>query len=96
MSGPGTIDRVAAEVRPGGKIKGRSRREMGVAFTLRATLLMTLMPEADAPAVMAALLGDLPGVPWKRPWLRRSLLDRKSMFEITKSVSHAPSRAKRL
>ena len=67
MAGPGTIDRVAAGVRPRGRIKGRSRREMSVAFTLRATLLMTLMPEADARQVMAAVLGDLLGVPWRRP-----------------------------
>lgn len=67
MAGPGTVDRVAAGVRLTGKVKGRKRREMSVAFTLRATLLMTLIPQADARAVMAALLGDLLGVPWKRP-----------------------------
>jgi hypothetical protein len=67
MVGPGTIDRIAAGVRPTGKIKGTGRREMSVAFTLRATLLMTLMPEAGYRQVMATLLGDLLGVPWKRP-----------------------------
>ena len=67
MVGPGTIDRIAAGVRPTGKVKGTGRREMSVGFALRATLLMTLMPEADARAVMATLLGDLLGVPWKRP-----------------------------
>jgi hypothetical protein len=67
MSGPGTIDRVAAGVRPGGKVKGTGRREMSVAFTLRATLLMTLLPEAGYRDVMATLLGDLLAVPWKRP-----------------------------
>jgi hypothetical protein len=66
MAGPGTIDRIAAGVRPGGKIKGGKRREMSVAFALRATLLMTLMPQANARTVMATLLGDLLGVPWKR------------------------------
>ena len=64
--GPGTIDRIAAEVRPGGKVKGTARREMSVACTLRAVLLMTLMPEADHREVLTALLGDLVGVPWRR------------------------------
>jgi hypothetical protein len=67
MVGPGTIDRIAAGVRPTGKIKGTGRRELSVAFTLRATLLMTLMPQADTRTVMATVLGDLLGVPWKRP-----------------------------
>jgi len=64
--GPDTIERVAAGVRLTGKIKGRSRREMSIAFTIRATLLMTLMPDADARQVMATLLGDLLAVPWRR------------------------------
>jgi hypothetical protein len=68
MTGPDTIDRIAAGVRPEGKIKGTGRREMSVAFTLRATLLMTLLPEAGYRAVMATLLGDLLQVPWKRPY----------------------------
>jgi hypothetical protein len=67
MSGPGTIERVAAGFRPGGKVKNNGRREMSVAFTLRATLLMTLLPGASYREVMATLLGDLLGVPWKRP-----------------------------
>jgi hypothetical protein len=64
--GPGTIDRIAAEVRPGGKVKGTARREMSVACTLRAVLLMTLMPDADAREVLSTLWGDLVGVPWRR------------------------------
>jgi len=64
--GPGAIERVAAGVRPAGKIKGKARREMSVAFTIRAVLLMTLMPDADARRVLATLLGDLIGVPWQR------------------------------
>ncbi len=40
---PGTIDRVAAEVRPRGKIKGTARRSMTMAATLRASLQMTLV-----------------------------------------------------
>jgi hypothetical protein len=64
--GPGTIDRVAARVRPTGKVKAR-RREMSVAFVIRAVLLMTLMPDADAREVMTVLFGDLSEVPWRRP-----------------------------
>ena len=64
--GPGTIDRIAAGVRPTGKIKAVARREMSVAFTIRAVLLMTLMPDADAREVLTTLLGDLPAVPWRR------------------------------
>jgi hypothetical protein len=64
--GPGTIDRIAAGVRPGGKVKGTARREMSVACTLRAVLLMTLMPDADAREVLSTLLGELVGVPWRR------------------------------
>jgi hypothetical protein len=64
--GPGTIDRIAAGVRLGGKVKGCARREMSVACTLRAVLLMTLMPEADHREVLTVLLGDLVDVPWRR------------------------------
>jgi hypothetical protein len=65
--GPGMIERVAADVRlGGGKVKARARREMSVAFTIRAVLLMTLMPEADYREVLATLLGDLLLVPWRR------------------------------
>jgi hypothetical protein len=66
VCGPGTIERVAAGVRLTGKVKGRARREMSVAFTIRAALLMTLMPDADAREVMGTLLGDLLVVPWRR------------------------------
>jgi Transposase DDE domain len=64
--GPGTIDRVAARVRPTGKGKARRRREMSVAFVIRAVLLMTLIPDADAREVMTVLFGDLLEVPWRR------------------------------
>jgi hypothetical protein len=66
VCGPGTIERIAAGVRLTGKIKAKARREMSTAFTIRATLLMTLMPDADARQVMATLLGDLLAVPWRR------------------------------
>jgi hypothetical protein len=65
--GPGTIERIAAGVRLTGKIKGGARREMSVAFTMRAVLLMAVMPEADAREVLSTLLGDLTMVPWRRP-----------------------------
>lgn len=64
--GEGTIDRIAAGVRPAGKIKGKARREMSIAFTIRAVLLATLMPEADHHEVLSVLLGGLLGVPWRR------------------------------
>jgi Transposase DDE domain len=64
--GPGTIERIAAGVRLAGKVKGLARREMSVAFTVRAVLLMTLMPEADHREVLTVLLGDLVEVPWRR------------------------------
>ena len=64
--GPGTIERIADGVRPTGKVKARSRREMSVAFVIRAVLLMTLMPGADYREVLTTLLGDLLEVPWRR------------------------------
>ena len=65
--GPGTIDRIAAAVRPTGKIKAVARREMSVACTIRAVLLMTVMPDADSREVLTTLLGELTAVPWQRP-----------------------------
>ena len=48
----GTIERVAAGVCPTGKIKAaataRARREMSVAFAIRAVLLMTVMVRHEA------------------------------------------------
>jgi Transposase DDE domain len=65
--GPGTIERIAAGVRPTGKkIKAVARREMSVAATIRAVLLMTLMPDADHREVLTTLLGELTAVPWRR------------------------------
>src|SRR6266542_2517804 len=40
----------------------------GDVLVIRFTLLMTLIPDADYPEVLAALLGDLVGVPWQRPY----------------------------
>src|SRR6266542_3765024 len=65
---PGLIDQVAASVSLAGKVKGKAKRAMTAALAIRFTLLMTLMPQADYPQVLAALLGDLAGVPWQRPF----------------------------
>ena len=65
---PGVIDEVARSAVLGGRVKGAARRAMTPALTIRFTLLMTLIPDADYPAVMEALLGDLALVPWQRPY----------------------------
>jgi hypothetical protein len=64
---PGVIDQIARSAALGGRVKGAARRAMSPALAVRFTLLMTLMPDADYPAVMEALLGDLVLVPWQRP-----------------------------
>jgi hypothetical protein len=64
--GAGTIERIAAGVCPTGKIKAVARREMSVACTIRAVLLMTVMPDADSREVLTTLLGELTAVPWRR------------------------------
>jgi hypothetical protein len=63
---PGVIDQLAASIRLSGQVKGVARRAMSPAMVIRFTLLMTLMPDADYEEVLAALLGDLPMVPWAR------------------------------
>ena len=62
------IDEIARTVLLDGKVKGAARRALTPALAIRLTLLMTLMPDADYAEVMAALLGDLPLVPWQRPY----------------------------
>jgi hypothetical protein len=64
---PGVIEQVARSAVLEGRVKGAARRAMSPALAIRFTLLMTLMPDADYPAVMEALLGDLALVPWQRP-----------------------------
>jgi hypothetical protein len=49
-------------------VKGAATRTLATAFTLRAMLLMTLMPGAGYGEVMTALAGDLAVVPWAGPW----------------------------
>src|ERR1039457_4252117 len=50
-----------------GKVKGKARRAMTAGLAIRFVLLMTRM-DADYAEVMAALIGDLAGVPWQRPY----------------------------
>ena len=66
LAGPGVIDEIAAQAALAGKVKGRARRSMTAALTIRASVLMAIMPSADYGEVMAALLGDLVLVPWQR------------------------------
>ena len=63
---PGVIDKVAADVTLNGKVKGAARRAMTAAMVIRLVLLMTLMPGLCYAEAIAALLGDLPLVPWHR------------------------------
>ena len=65
---PGTIDEVAAQVTPRGKVKGAARRSMTMPAALRAVLLMGLMPDAGYGEILTALFGDLPLVPWHVPF----------------------------
>ena len=64
---PDTIGGIARAVTLKGKVKGKARRAMTPALAIRFVLLMTLTP-ADYAEVMAALIGDLAGVPWQRPY----------------------------
>ena len=64
----GTIDEIARQCVLEGRVKGAVRRALTPALAVRFTLLMTLTPDADYAEVMALLLGDLPLVPWQRPY----------------------------
>ena len=68
LAGPGVIDEIAAQATLTGKVKGEARRAMTPALTIRATVLMGVLPDGDYGEVMAALLGDLVLVPWQRPY----------------------------
>jgi hypothetical protein len=63
---PGVIDKVAAGVTLEGRVKGTARRAVTAAMVIRLVLLMTLMPGSCYAEAIAALLGDLPLVPWHR------------------------------
>ena len=65
---PGIIGKVAAGVTLTGRVKGTARRAMTAAMVIRLVLLMTLMPGSCYAEAIAALLGDLPLVPWHRPF----------------------------
>jgi hypothetical protein len=65
---PGTIDGVAAQTVPRGKVKGTARRAMTMAAALRALVLMGLMPQAGYGEIPAALFGDLTLPPWHVPF----------------------------
>ena len=60
----GVTGQIAGAAELTGKVNGKARRAMTAALAIRFTLLM---PEADYPAVMDALLGGLALVPWQRP-----------------------------
>ena len=66
LAGPGVIDEIAEQAALAGKVKGKARRSMTAAVTIRAAFLMALMPDADYGEVMAAVFGDLALVPWQR------------------------------
>ena len=68
LLGSGVIDEIAAQATLTGKVKGKVRRAMTAALTIRATVLMALMPDAGYGEILAALLGDLVLVPWHRPF----------------------------
>ncbi len=68
LAGPGVIEEIAAQAALTGKVKGEARRAMTAALTIRASVLMGVMPDADYGELMAAVLGDLVLVPWRRPY----------------------------
>ncbi len=69
QAGPGLIDGIAerAILRPE-FVKGVRKRLLARAFVIRAIILMTLVPDADAREVIIAQAGDLAMVPWARAW----------------------------
>ena len=69
QAGPGAIAGIARDARLDGRlVKGERERLLARAFMIRVIVLMTLMPDARAADVIAALAGDLAIVPWARPW----------------------------
>jgi hypothetical protein len=68
-AGPGAAGGVAGQAPLDARfVKGQRERLLARAFMIRVIVLMTLMPEARAGDVIAALAGDLALVPWARPW----------------------------
>ncbi len=68
QAGPGVIDGIAGAAALSGPVKGERKRLLTREFMVRAIVLMTLMPDADAREVIIALAGDLAMVPWARAW----------------------------
>ena len=68
-AGPGAAAGIAGRAPLDARfVKGRRERLLARAFMIRVIVLMTLMPQARAGDVIAALVGDLALVPWARPW----------------------------
>jgi hypothetical protein len=68
-AGPGAAGGIAGRAPLDARfVKGWRERLLARAFMIRVIVLMTLMPEARAGDVIAALAGDLALVPWARPW----------------------------
>ena len=68
-AGRGVIGGIAGRAPLGARfVKGKRERLLARAFMIRVIVLMTLMPDARVPDVIAALAGDLVLVPWARPW----------------------------
>jgi hypothetical protein len=68
-AGPGAAGGIAERAPLDARfVKGRRERLLARAFMIRVIVLMTLMPDARAQDVIAALAGDLALVPWARPW----------------------------
>jgi len=73
QSGPGVIDGIAGRAPLREEfVKGTRKRLLARAFVIRAIVLMTLLPDADAREVIVALAGDLAMVPWARRWVPAS------------------------
>jgi hypothetical protein len=64
----GVIGKIAAKAALGGKLKGGARRALNTAMTIRLVLLMTLVPGSCYAEAVTVLLGDLPLVPWHKPY----------------------------
>ncbi len=56
-------------------VKGERERLLTSAFMIRVIVLTTLMPDAGVREAVTALAGDLPAVPWARPWRASSAPD---------------------
>jgi Insertion element 4 transposase N-terminal/Transposase DDE domain len=65
--GAGVLEQAVAAAVAGARLPVR-RRVMSLPLTARFVLAMTLLPEASLRQVMTRLVGQLPRVPWRRPW----------------------------